>query len=114
MKHSASGVGAGERTAILVMNSGSSTLLCPFFDKCDGVLIHNASNGSQLFHPRDRFAAKSMCELLIELQPDRIICGFMGEPDVKRLRDTGIDVRLGPCSCSIDELVASFSILPPA
>jgi hypothetical protein len=30
------------------------------------------------------------------------------------LRAAGIDVRLGSCSCPVDELVTSFSTLPPA
>ena len=102
------------RTALLVMNSGSTSLLCPFFSKCDGVLLMNAADGSREFHPQDRSGAKSMCDLLLDLKPGQVICGFIGEPEKQKLRAAGIDVRVGSCSCSIDELVASFSGFPEA
>jgi hypothetical protein len=98
----------------MVMNSGSTLLLCPFFEKCDGVLLLDAADGSQRFHPRDRSGEKSMCDLLLELKPARIICGFVGGPEKQRIRAAGIDVRLGSCSCPIGELVSSFPSLPPA
>lgn len=103
--------GAAGATALLVINSGSTALLCPFFDKCDGVLVHN-SDGSREFHPRDR--SGGICDLLLALTPARVVCGFIAVPEKKRLRAAGIDVRLGSCSCSVDELVASFSSLPMA
>jgi hypothetical protein len=87
-------------------------LLCPFFDKCDGVLLYNAADGSQEFHPRDR--AGSMCDLILALSPEQMICGFIDVPEMQKLRDAGIDVRLGSCNCAIDELLASFSTLPEA
>jgi hypothetical protein len=100
------------RTAVLVMNSGSAPLLCPFFDKCDGVLLHNAADGSQEFHPHDR--SRSMCDLILALKPEQMICGFINVAEMQKLRDAGIDVRLGSCNCAIDELLASFSTLPEA
>ncbi|MDF2117842.1 NifB/NifX family molybdenum-iron cluster-binding protein [Roseiarcaceae bacterium H3SJ34-1] len=96
------------------MNAGSTPLLCPFFGKCDGVLLVNAADGSKEFHPRDRSGAKSMCDLLLELKPGQVICGFIGKPEKQKLSAAGIDVRVGSCSCPIDELVASFSGLPMA
>lgn len=105
---------AAVRTAVLVINPGSESLLCPFFDKCDGVLLIDAADGSKEFHPRDRSGVKSMCECILELSPSRIICGFIVEPEMQKLRAAGIDVRLGSCNCSIDELVSSFSTLPKA
>lgn len=105
---------AAAKTAVLVMNSGSEPLLCPFFGKCDGVVLVDGANGSREFHPRDRSNAKSMCNLILRLKPDQIICGFIGRPETQRLRAAGIDVRLGSCNCPVDELVASFSTLPEA
>ena len=113
--HLASGSStAAGRTAVLVINSRSTVVLCPFFDKCEGVLMHNSEDGSQEFHPRDRSGAKSMCDLLLTLNPAKLICGFIDEPEKQRLRTAGIDVRLGSCSCSVDELLTSFSSLPAA
>jgi predicted Fe-Mo cluster-binding NifX family protein len=115
MTDAASGLPAeAGRTAVLVMNSGSTSLLCPFFGKCDGVLLINAADGSREFHARDRSGAKSMCDLLLELRPGQIICGFIGRHEKQRLRAASIDVRLGSCTCSVDELISSFSTLPKA
>lgn len=114
MTHVTSGSSAvTPRTALVVMNSGSTVLLCPFFDKCDGVLL-NGEDGSQEFHPRGRSDTKSIGDLLLALKPARVICGFISEPEKERLRVAGIDVRLGSCSCPVDELVASFLSLPAA
>lgn len=100
--------------AVLVMNSGSTSLLCPFFGKCDGVLLINVANGSKEFRPRKSLDAKSMCDLILELRPSRMICGFIDKPERRRLHAAGIDVRLGACNCTVDELVTSFSGLPRA
>jgi predicted Fe-Mo cluster-binding NifX family protein len=92
---------------------GSEPRLCPFFNKCDGLLLVD-SDGSKAFHPHDRSSAKPACELVLKLQPRQLICGFIGEPERKKLVAAGIDVRMGSCSCSVDELVNSFSALPKA
>jgi hypothetical protein len=96
------------------MNSGSVSLLCPFFGKCDGVLLIDAADDSRDFYPGDRAGAKSMCDLILEIKPAQCICGFIDEPEKEKLRAAGIDVRLGSCNCSVNELVASFSSLPKA
>ena len=88
-------------------------LLCPFFENCDGVLI-DAADGSQAFQSCSRSRSMSVCELLLGLKPSRLICGFIGETEKKRLRAAGIDVRLGSCTCSVDELIRSFATLPQA
>jgi hypothetical protein len=77
-------------------------------------LVHSAADGSKEFHAHDRSGAKSVCDLILELKPDRMICGFIAAPETQRLRGAGIDVRLGSCSCSIDELLTSIFSLPEA
>lgn len=114
MADAASDAAAAGRTAVLVINTGSHPLLCPFFSKCDGALLVDAAGNSREFHPRDRSGAKPVCDLLLELKPGKIICGFIDQPARRRLRAAGIDVRLGACNCPIDELVNSFGTLPPA
>jgi hypothetical protein len=59
---------AAVRTAVLVMNSGSMPLLCPFFEKCDGILLINSADGSEEFHPCDQSGAKSACEVIMKLK----------------------------------------------
>ena len=106
--------GAAIRTAVLVMHVGSMPMLCPFFGRCDGILLIDAAADSIDFYSSDRAGAKSMCDLLLEVRPAQCICGFIDEPEKEKLRAAGIDVRLGSCNCSINELVASFSGLPKA
>jgi hypothetical protein len=105
---------AAVRTAVLVLNSCSTLLLCPFFEKCDGVLLVNSADGSKEFHPCDQSGAKSACEVILALKPRRLICGFVARPEREKLSAAGIDVRLGSCNCSVDELISSFSTLPKA
>lgn len=107
-------VKAATKTAILVIRPGSEPLLCPFFDNCDGVVLIDARDGSKVFHPYNRSSAKPAYELILKLRPQQLICGFIGEPEKTKLVAAGIDVRLGSCSCSVDELVSSYSALPKA
>jgi hypothetical protein len=100
--------------AMLVINSRSGPVLCPFFSKCDGVLLVDQTGKPTEFHRCDRSDAKSLCDLILALNPDTVVCGFIGEAEKQRLRRAGIDVRLGSCSRSIDELFAGFYALPPA
>jgi len=94
--------------------AGSTPLLCPFFSKCDGILLVDSADQSTEFFPGERSHAKSMCDLILKLRPTRIICGFIDDPETERLRSAGIDVRLGACTTSIDDLVSSFSMLSKA
>lgn len=105
---------AAALTAVLVIKSDSESLLCPFFGKCDGVLLVKAVDGSSEFHPWDRTGARQVCELILKLKPRQLVCGFIGRAERKRLRAAGIDVRLGSCNRSVGELLASFSSLPKA
>ena len=105
---------AATRTAVLVMNSEFTSLLCPFFHKCDCVLLINSADGSQEFHRHDQLGEKSLCELIVDLKPQHCICGYIDEPEKQKLRAAGIDVRIGSCSCPVDELITSFHTLPRA
>lgn len=102
------------RTAVTVMNSGAEPVLCPFFGKCDGLLVLDTASSSTEFCPNEHRTPESLCDLIVEAKPDRLVCGYIGEDEKKRLRAAGIDVRLGSCDCSIDELSACFLDLPEA
>tara|TARA_R110000787_G_scaffold20785_56_gene61854 strand:- start:951 stop:1298 length:348 start_codon:yes stop_codon:yes gene_type:complete len=102
------------RTAVTVMNSGGKPELCPFFGKCDGLLVLDAKDDSFEFRPNEGRTPESLCNLIVAAKPNRLICGYVGDPEKKKLRASGIDVRLGSCSCSVDELSAGFSDLPEA
>jgi hypothetical protein len=105
---------AAATTAMLVINSRLGPVLCPFFAKCDGVLLIDPTNGSAEFHRHNRSDAKSLCDLILALNPRALVCGFIGEAEKQRLHNAGIDIRLGSCNCTVDELVAGFHDLPAA
>lgn len=100
------------RTAVTVMNAGSAPALCPFFGKCEGVMIIDSRTNARVFHPNPERTAVSLCALIVKEAPERLICGFIAGPERDKLRENGIEVRIGSCSCSIDELTACFCDLP--
>ena len=102
------------RTALLVMRIGEEVTLCPFFGKCDGVVVIDPDVGRREYRWQDRETADAMCDLIIGTGARRLILGFVGEAAADRLRRLGIDVRVGPCACALDDLVASFDHLPSA
>ena len=104
----------GTRIAITVARSGFRSTLCPFFGKCDGVLVFDSDTGAAEFHVNPARTAAAICDLIIAARPTRLICGFIGETEKRKLRTAGIDVRLGSCVRAVEELVASFHELAAA
>lgn len=102
------------RTAVTVMNGGSKPVLCPFFGKCDGLLLFDGQSEPRKFLPNMHRTAEAVSQLILIAKPDRLICGFIGEPEKQKLRKACIDVRLGSLTYTVDELVACFCDLPPA
>lgn len=105
---------AAGRIAILVMNPGSGATLCPFFSKCDGILVMDGRNGSKEYHHNGSKTSEAMCDLILSLLPDRLVCGFIGNAEKEKLRAAGVDVRLGSCACPVDELASCCCELPEA
>jgi hypothetical protein len=105
---------ATRTTAMLVINSRSGPILCPFFSKCDGVLLLDQKGRQTGFHQCSRSDAESLCDLILALNPQALVCGFIAEAEKQKLGQAGVDVRLGSCSCSIEELFAGFHNLPRA
>jgi len=101
--------GAAPRVAaVLVTNAGTAHAVCPFFGKCDGVLIVDPIRDTTEFLPNERRTADTLCDLIVKSGVSRLVCGFISDTDKKRLRSAGIDVRLGSCACSVNDLVANF------
>ena len=102
------------RTAVTVMNSEAGPALSPFFGKCDGVMIFDGAGGAMAFYPNRDCTAESMCNLLLEIRPHRLVCGFIAAPEKTKLRAVGIEVRLGSCTRAVAELVGRFDALVAA
>jgi len=96
------------------MQSGSDVSVCPFFGKCDGIVLIDRAAGTRDFLRNGDRTNTTLCDVILGARPERLICGFIGKTDKRKLRAAGIDVRLGSCSCSVDELIESFETLPEA
>jgi len=115
MSSPVAGTNAAElRTAITVMKSSVEPVLCPFFGKCDGIVILDSAGGIKEFHPNKDHTPSALCDLIVLIRPDRLVCGYVGGVERRRLRDAGIDVRLGTCAASVHELHACFCDLSEA
>lgn len=114
MLKAAPGMKTSSLTAVTVMDSGPQLVLCPFFGKCDGLLLFGADHGPPLFLANAAKTSEWLCHLLIETMPRRLICGFVGQKEARALRSAGIDVRLALFGCSLEELVDGFERLPEA
>jgi hypothetical protein len=100
------------RTALIVMNADGETALCPFFGKCDGLLIIDADTGVREFHPNTEHTVDTMCDVILKAGVLQLVLGFIPGPAAKKLRAAGVDIRLGSCTCAVEELAACFDTLP--
>ncbi|MGE0333950.1 MAG: NifB/NifX family molybdenum-iron cluster-binding protein [Gammaproteobacteria bacterium] len=102
------------RIAVTVMDVGSGLAPCPFFGKCDGIVVLDSNTGAREFHGNPSRTPKTLCDVILASGADGLVCGFVAEPEILRLRAAGIDVRVGSGRCSVDELATCFCDLPPA
>lgn len=102
------------RTALVVMDSTEETTLCPFFGKCDGLLVIDPDAESHEFHANPQHTAEAMCDLILKTGVRRLVLGFIGGPGAQKLRAAGVDIRLGSCACTVEDLALCFDDLPSA
>ena len=100
------------RTALLVMRSNGDTALCPFFGKCDGLLIVDPDSGLREFHANTEHSAETICDLILKAGVHRLVLGFIAGPAARKLRTAGVDMRLGSCACAVEDLALHFDVLP--
>ncbi len=100
------------RTALLVMKSGSEATLCPFFGKCDGLLLIDPDTDSREFHANIEHTAEQMCDVVLKSGVHRLVLGFIPGAMARKLRAAGVDIRLGSCVCAVEDLAACFDVLP--
>ncbi|SMF27903.1 Predicted Fe-Mo cluster-binding protein, NifX family [Tistlia consotensis] len=105
---------SGLRIAVTVMGAGSGPAPCPFFGKCDGIVVTDTESGAREFHQNPLRTPATLCDVILASGVDGLVCGFIAPPEVARLRAWGIDVRMGSGRCSVDELVQCFCDLPEA
>lgn len=89
-------------------------MLCPFFGKCDGVLVIDPGSGLREFHARGERTAEAMCDLILKSGVHRLVLGFVGGPSAQKLHAAGIDIRLGSCARAVEDLAIGFDDLPAA
>lgn len=102
------------RIAVTVMGLEAGPAPCPFFGKCDGIVVIDTVTGVRTFHRNPPRTPESLCDLILATGVDGLVCGFIAESEVRRLRGAGVDVRFGSGRCSVDELAARFSDFPEA
>jgi predicted Fe-Mo cluster-binding NifX family protein len=102
------------RTAVTVMDPAEGACLCPFFGKCHGIVVLDSRAGTRAFHSNPARTPETLCDLIIAIDADRLVCGYIGDSERDRLRAAGVDVRLGSCTCAPEELAASFFDLTAA
>lgn len=105
-------VAPSRKTGFLVMTSDGTVALCPFFGKCDGVLIIDPDNGLREFHANSQRTADTMCDVILRLGVQRLVLGFIAGPAARKLLGAGVDIRLGSCACALEHLADCFEALP--
>ena len=104
---------SSDLTAITVMKAGADYRLCPFFGKCDGLLIVESASAPVAFIPNTVREASALSRLIIESKIKRLICGFVPQAECQQaLLQAGIDVRLASGGYAIPDLVFDFANLP--
>jgi hypothetical protein len=62
--------------ALLVILVDGEIMLCPFFAKCDGVLVIDPDSGRREFLAKTNRTIEAMCDLILRTGADRLILGF--------------------------------------
>lgn len=102
------------RIAVTVMDFGPGPTPCPFFGKCDGIVVMDSVTGAREFHDNPARTSRCLCGVILGSGADGLVCGFIAEPEILRLRAAGVDIRLGCGRYSVEELAACFCDLPKA
>ncbi|MDN2565560.1 hypothetical protein N1F89_04945 [Aquibium sp. A9E412] len=103
-----------QRLAVTVMTAAAGPTLCPFFGKCEALLLVEGPGGPTRYVANEARTAAALCRLVVRLRVGGLVCGFIPEPARRRLTSAGVDVRLGTPTLSVDALIACFCELPHA
>ena len=101
--------------ALTVETEGRETYLSPFFAKANLIVIAEGGRAAILERiPNKGWTGAWVCEEILHRRPDVVIAGFVGPEEAHVLTGAAIDVRLGPCSVPIGQLIQRFRDLPRA
>ena len=100
--------------ALTVVGRNLQSPLSPLFAKARWIARIEPDSDSLIYLANEERTKEGICDLLLERQIARLICGFIDPPSHRRLVAAGIDVRLGPCSVPALALIRRFDKLPPA
>lgn len=100
------------RTALLIMSVNGETLLCPFFGKCDGLMVIDPASGRREVHVNTGRTPEAMYDLILKVGVHRLVLGFIAGPAARKLQTAGVDIRLGSCMCAVEDLAVRFEDLP--
>jgi hypothetical protein len=101
------------RAALLVMRTGGGAVLCPFFGKCDGLVIFDPAKDLHEFCANIKGTPEAICDLVLKTGVQRLVLGLIPGSAVRKLREAGVDIRLGSCACAVEDLATRFNELPP-
>ena len=102
-----------KRFQALTLSSESDEVpLSPFFARCRWVAFLDLESGGVRRVQNRLRSAEFLVERILAEMPGRLICGFIDARSARRLRDSGIDLRLGPCSVPARRLVHEAWRLP--
>lgn len=102
------------RIGVLVARNQYRTMLSPFFAKCDGLLVVDPDARTRDYRTNAERTGEAICNMILASGITRLICGFVAEPDRKRLSESGIDIRIGSGARSVNALIRMFETLPAA
>lgn len=102
------------RTGVVVAMRAEGPILCPFFARCDGLVVFSADGAIETIAADPACEECSICDVIADSGVQRLVCGFIGEPYRTLLRARGVDIRLGSCREAVAALAAGFDALPSA
>lgn len=100
--------------ALIVRSGAPKARLSPFFAKASGVMLVEPDSDDTRYIANDDGTSEGMCREILGHRVQRVVVGYIDAPAAHRLTKAGLDVRLGPCSLPVEDLIARFDELPRA
>ena len=102
------------RIALTVATNSPDTVLSPFFRFAPWLMVTDQAGTGPKFLRNEDQTDDALVDLICGQSPDILISGFISVSAAKRLADTGIEIRIGPCSVPGRTLMSEVDRLPTA